>query len=443
MGSYRPHHARTTSNTPPGGQRGHETYEQQASQSQHDLYPPPRSSLHDLNTSTPGIEDHRQSLAQKLSQCEANIEKLKAYWLDVAKDLGPAEWGDPQNRYRQIWEEEIKLATEKHEILSNEIRSLPLPPSEQKPPTAPRSFHPPTAPRSHTRPVAQYILKGPLAAYHNWHHDKGKTSHEKNVERRRRREHAKLVRIDREKRQREAEHRQAETPEEDKAAQAPQAKTSSYKMLQNVKKPPISRGMRHNNPKATAKHVKNPRTEYMLINSDSSSQGYNHRDDEEDRLQSPNLSIYSSSTAQETNDIQKIDDKFDKEIARIGSYCPSNSGAGKNLVQGYETQSAADVDVMSRKVRAGNEGMTSTNSREMKSAHPIHMNFRSSPRNLEEKQFLNAEIASPEPNHEFQMRYEQNRSKNPVDNHTNVLVEKQTLPRDWRPVCRFVKPRIP
>lgn len=442
MGSYRPHYARTTSNAPSGSQRGSDTYEQQASQSQHDLYPPPRSSLHGLKTSTPRIEDHRQSLAQELSQCEANIEKLRAYWLDVAKDLGPAEWGDPQNRYRQIWEEEINSATERHKILSNEIRSLPLPPSEQNPPTAPRSFHPPTAPRSRTRPVAQYILKGPLAAFHNWHHDKGKTSHEKTVERRRRREHARLVRLDRERRQREAEHRQAERPEENKAAQAHQAKTSSYKMLQNVKKPPISRDMGQNNPKATAKHAKKPRMENILINSDYSSQGYNHRDEEEDRLQSPNLSIYSSSTAQETNDMQKIDDKLDKEIVRIGSYFPSNSGAGKNLVQGYDAQSAADVDVMSREVRAGNLGMTSTNSREMKSAHPIHMNFQSSPRNLEEKQSLNAEIASPESNNEFQMRYEQNRSEDPVDNHSDVLVEKQTLPRGWRPVCRFVKPRI-
>lgn len=56
----------------------------------------------------------------ELEQAECHMENLQTYWGAVADDLG-LEWQNPANVYRQIWEQEIASASERHEYLLNQI----------------------------------------------------------------------------------------------------------------------------------------------------------------------------------------------------------------------------------------------------------------------------------------------------------------------------------
>lgn len=73
------------------------------------------------SSKTPAVIPDQQPLRNELEQTERRIEKLQTYWAAVADDLGPAEWQDPANEYRQIWKQEISSASERYRNLLNRL----------------------------------------------------------------------------------------------------------------------------------------------------------------------------------------------------------------------------------------------------------------------------------------------------------------------------------
>lgn len=79
--------------------------------------------LHDLpvatSTSTAAFDPN---LSLKIERAEFYRTRLRSYWTAVADDLGPLIWTQPNNIYRQTWEQEFSAADRKLQNLIDQIR---------------------------------------------------------------------------------------------------------------------------------------------------------------------------------------------------------------------------------------------------------------------------------------------------------------------------------
>ena len=77
-----------------------------------------------------------RSLEGQIADAERYLMRVQEYWGDVANDLGPTAWANPENEWRQLGEQEVSYASDKFEQLKREKDQTTMP----MPDTAPLDY---------------------------------------------------------------------------------------------------------------------------------------------------------------------------------------------------------------------------------------------------------------------------------------------------------------